>query len=225
MNIWNIKSESKIWNLLHQVPQLWVDGPGCGHCRPGPGWQQRSHALLPADPAAEPHCRAGEGQVQHRVDSFTLHWHAESDILVRFFICFCQFLLISSEFVIILFLKLFSSFTVFCQNFSECILTLIKSSSYFRRGNAATVSSLSNNHFPFKKYRPDFTPFAPYKNVHESGKDEIQNMDFMKHCNKSQTVCQPSTLPTLTGFCTNLGDTSSEKQGMFNCSTNSPCHV
>ena len=174
-----------------------------------------------------PSLTAGLERARYSIEWIALHFidRPHQIFLLGSSSVFCQFLLISSEFVIILFLKLFSSFTVFCQNFSECILTLIKSSSYFRRGNAATVSSLSNNHFPFKKYRPDFTPFAPYKNVHESGENEIQNMDFMKHCDKSQTVCQQSTLPTLTGFCTNLGDTSSEKQGMFNCSTNSPCHV
>ena len=73
---------------------------------------------------------------------------------------------------------------------SQCHIDKLKWCSYFRRGNGATVSSLSNNHFPFKKYRPDFTPFAPYKNVHESGEDERQNMDFMKDCDKSN--CLPA---------------------------------
>ena len=42
------------------------------------------------------------------------------------------------------------------------------------RDNSAKSSSLSNSDFPFKKYRSDFTPFAPYKNIHDTGKKKTK---------------------------------------------------
>ena len=33
----------------------------------------------------------------------------------------------------------------------------------------ATISSHANSSFPFRKYRSDFVPYAPYKSLHDSG--------------------------------------------------------
>ena len=33
----------------------------------------------------------------------------------------------------------------------------------------ATISSRANKAFPFRKYRSDFVPYAPYKILHDSG--------------------------------------------------------
>ena len=54
------------------------------------------------------------------------------------------------------------------------ISVLVKTVILRARDNSAKSSSLSNSDFPFKKYRSDFTPFAPYKNIHDTGKESWQ---------------------------------------------------
>ena len=46
---------------------------------------------------------------------------------------------------------------------------LISNVPRFQKNTTGVSATLSNCEFPFKKYKSDFTPFAPYKNVHDSG--------------------------------------------------------
>ena len=39
----------------------------------------------------------------------------------------------------------------------------------YERDQLLPVSSRSNTSFPFRKYRPDFTPYAPHKSMYDPG--------------------------------------------------------
>ena len=60
---------------------------------------------------------------------------------------------------------------------NRSVIIEIFSSNFFQsrlqKDQISSTKSISNFDFPFKKYKSDFTPFAPYKNVHESGEHKI----------------------------------------------------